>query len=138
MNSISTFMWQFFEARVADAEREMRDRMPFRNKFFTADCVFDSRTRTLEILKSEEIESVDSAASTVITFSKNSFKASVSERQRKRYHLVTVDNNWLIRMVEIECPACSSSSIEGCRLCKGTRWIGSGFTPPPQPPTHRQ
>ena len=138
MESISTFMRRYFEARVADAEREMKDRMPFRGKFFTVDCVFDSRIRTLEILRSEEIENVDSVSSTVITFSKNSFKASASERQKKRYHLVAVDNNWLIRMVEIECPACSSSSNEGCRLCKGTRWIGSGFTPPTQPPTNRQ
>ena len=130
MDSISDFMRQFFEARVADAEREMRDRMLFRSKFFTVDCVFDSRTRTLEIMKSEEIDSVDSVSSTVITISRNSFKASVSDRQKKRYHLVAVVNNWLIRMVEIECPACSCSSNEGCRLCKGTRWVGSGFQPP--------
>ena len=128
MKSISDFMWNFFEARVADAEREMRDRMSFRSKFFTVDCVFDSRTRTLEIMRSEEIDSIDSVSSTVITISRNSFKASVSERHRKRYHLVAMDSNWLIRMVEIECPACSCSSNEGCRLCKGTRWVGSRLT----------
>jgi hypothetical protein len=131
MQAAKDFMREFFQERIVEHQREMANRAPFRRRFFASDCKWDSRSRTLEEMQSEDIVSVDEANSKakVITLSKSPFFKAGAQEHRKRYHLQPMDNSWLIRFVEIECPVCHGLGDANCISCKGTHWRGCDMQP---------
>jgi len=146
MQPVDDFMREFFRARTAEEQREMASRAPFRRKFYADGCQTDSRSQKLAIIQSEEIVSIDGSdtKATVITAHKNPFYKPGSQNHRKRYHLKSSGDNWLIEFVETECPFCHGLGDEKCVYCKGKHWRRGGLTaeerdredkgnPPPSP-----
>ena len=147
MKPVEEFMREFFRARDVDHQREMASRAPFRERYYADECQTDSRSGILEMLQSEEIVSVDGSATkaTVITAHKNPFYKLGAQTPRKRYHLKSSGDSWLIQFVEAECPFCHGLGDEKCVYCKGKHWRREGLTaeereredkgnPPPSPP----
>lgn len=125
MQQVKEFIQGLFSARLSEMKRELASRLPYRQKFFTADCRWDSRAGILEMIESEKIVSIDESASeaTVVTMHSVSFISSGNKTHRLRYHLKAVDDNWLIWLVENECPACNGQGDESCIYCKGKHWL---------------
>ena len=126
MQNVVDFMREFFKSRVNEEKREMTSRAPFRETFFSSDCQYDRRSRTLEILESEEIVSLDGTDSNafVITVSKSPFFKIGGPTHRKRYNLKLAGDSWLIQAVQIECPVCHGLGDANCISCKGKHWRG--------------
>lgn len=120
MQPAEEFMRDFFRARTAEIKKELENRAPFRQRFFTDDCFWDSRKGVIERNESETIVSVSNSGDKiqVITQQTNPFP-------RLRYHLQRTKQSWLIRCVEMECSSCRevSGNVE-CVFCNGTGWLG--------------
>jgi hypothetical protein len=126
MQDVINFMRDFFCARIVEEQRYQASRLPFRQKFFSSDCWWDSRGGTLEMMESERIVSTDGSdlEAMVITAYNIPFFASGAKTHRRRYHLKATGGNWLIWLVENECPACNGQGDESCIYCKGKHWTG--------------
>lgn len=125
MQKAEDFMAELFQARIAEEKRSLTNRAPYRKRFFAADCVWDSRIGTLEMIESELIVSIERSDSeaAVITEFKVPFYASGAQMHRRRYHLKVADDSWLIYKVELQCLACHGQSDESCLFCKGKHWL---------------
>jgi hypothetical protein len=124
MQAIEHFMRELLAARVSEEERILESWIPFRRRFFTPDCAWDNREGTLQMLRSEEFDSVsvlDSKAN-VITSATNPSR-SVLQKQRLRYHLTVAENSWRVWHVEIECPNCGGRGDRTCIICHGNHWV---------------
>ncbi len=128
--SIEEFMREFFHARITDEQRYQAIRAPFRKKYYADECRTDGRSRTLEMLQSEEIVSVERSNSeaTAITVHRNPFYKPDAQMHRRRYHLKPAGDGWLIQFVEAECPFCHGLGDETCMYCKGKHWRREGLT----------
>lgn len=124
MQQVEEFMQELFLARIADEKRILANRVGYRQKFFTADCYWDSRTGTLEMIETELIVSIERSDSeaAVITEYKVPFYTSGAQMHRRRYHLKAAGDSWLICHVEHQCPICHGQGDEGCNSCKGKHW----------------
>jgi hypothetical protein len=124
MQTIEEFMLEFFRARIANEEREIASRAPFRQKYFTNDCKKDSRAGALEKFQSEEVVSVSESDSevAVITTFKSPFHKPGDQTHRERYLLKVTGDGWLIWKVELECPICHGQGDVNCVCCKGEHW----------------
>lgn len=128
MQQVEEFMRDLFLARAAEEKQILASRAGYRQKFFSSDCYWDSRTGTLEMIETEQIVSIkrtDSEAA-VITEYKVPYYVSGARSFRHRYHLKVEGDNWLIWLVENECPACHGQGDESCVYCKGKHWTSSG------------
>jgi hypothetical protein len=118
MQSAEEFMHEFFCARTAEIKKELENRTPFRQRFFTDDCFWDSRKGVIERNESETIVSVSNFDSEVevITQQADPFP-------RLRYHLQRAGQSWLIRGVDAECLSCGEArgNVE-CIFCNGNGW----------------
>jgi hypothetical protein len=125
MQTIEDFMREYFHARLAEEERYLASRAPYRQRFFTGDCQWDNRARSLEIIKSEQIEGVNQGdtETLVITAYKIAWRADDPKRHRLRYHLKPEGHSWLIRYVELACPLCQGLGGSDCMYCKGKQWV---------------
>jgi hypothetical protein len=125
MQPIQDFMRDFFCARISEEQRHQASRAPYRQKFFTHDCQWDSRAGTLEMLQSEEVVSIANSdlESTVISAHAKPFYPADSRMHRFRYHLKAISDSWLISHVEIECLSCGGRGDENCLFCKGKHWV---------------
>jgi len=129
MQSPEEFMRQYFRARTADIQRELSSRGPFRQKFFTDDCVWDSHKTMTKRSESEEILSVSGSGTTVEVITRNFLPVG-----KLCYHLRPTGETWLIQRVEPECLAChgtgsTSNGIGTCIVCGGEGW-GRNENPP--------
>ena len=126
MQKAEIFIREFFRARIVEERRIQESRAPFRRKFFTDNCRWDSRSGTLEMMQSEEVVSVEATESEpkIIT-AYNIPYAGGFRRNRLRYHLRPVKDAWLIRFVERECPACAGHGDDTCAYCKGKHWLST-------------
>ena len=124
METITDFMNGFFACRNTEEELYLKSRESFRQKFYTNDCLWDSRFGTLEMNKSEAVVLVEESESEarVITNHRFQFRAVATEF-RLRYHLELRNNNWIIRRVESECPACRGAGDNSCIICGGKHWL---------------
>jgi hypothetical protein len=127
MGSVEEFMIEFFRDRLLEEQRYQRSRLPFRKRFFSDDCWYDSRADTLRRLESEKIVSIDEKKpdSAVIT-EQTLFDAGGVRTMRFRYHLQAVNEGWVIREVLIACVVCGGQGDANCPYCKGRHWINSG------------
>lgn len=100
MNSVETFMREYFRARIEDERSYQKARLPFRNRYFTATCSFDSHSETLKRLESETIliTQGNSDAAMVITEQQFAFRGTVKKLQH-RYSLVHEGEGWRINEV---------------------------------------
>jgi len=127
MKTIENFMQDLFQTRIAEQKEILANRAPYRQKFFTPDCRWDSRVGTLEMMETERIVSSDGSdmKATVITAYNVPFYASGPQTHRRRYHIKAVGDNWLVWLVENECLACRGEGDENCINCKGQHWLSS-------------
>jgi hypothetical protein len=118
MQPIEDFMREFFRSRAAEFQREMKDRQPFREKFFTPGCWWASRKGEKDQNDSETIESVSLSSDEAKVITRlNSFIP------RLRYHLQKMNDSWQIHCVEVQCPYCQGQrSAKSCGHCKDTGW----------------
>jgi hypothetical protein len=116
--SAEEFMRDFFCARTVQIKKELENRAPFRQKFFTDDCFWDSHSGAIERSESEMIVSSSSSGieAEVVTQETDPFP-------KLRYHLQTMGESWLIRCVDVECLSCRGSSGNIQCFCKGKGWL---------------
>jgi hypothetical protein len=124
-------MRQYFDERIVEEKREQASRAPFRQKFHTDDCRWDSRAGTLETIQSEKILNVSilntKAEAEVITTRNSSILPNGVHQLR--YHLQSNGDSWLIQSVDLWCFSCrGEKGNENCMFCHGTGWL-----PKPQP-----
>lgn len=123
MEKIDTFMEAFFRARIADEEAYQQQRAPFRGRFFTKDCRYDSHADTIGRLRSEKIVAIEETAGAMrVVTQQKAFLSKKVRTMRTRYSLVPTDTSWLIRKVETSCPLCDAPGSIDCPYCKGTQW----------------
>jgi hypothetical protein len=120
MQSIEEFMQQYFDDRIVDEKREQASRVPFRRKFHTEDCRWDSRAGVLETMQSEKVLSMSSSetGAEVITS-----RETCSLTQRLRYHLQPVGNGWLIGSVDFSCPLCGAERGKDSCIVLPRKWL---------------
>jgi hypothetical protein len=118
------FMRDFLRARIVEEQRYQASRLPFRSKFFADDCWYDSRADTIRRMESEKIVSIEQGTSdsTVIT-EQVIYKLGGIKTMRFRYHLQTVNEDWVIRDVLIACLMCGGGGDSSCPYCKGKHWV---------------
>ena len=126
MQPIKEFIRDLFSASLAEEKKMLASRSPYRQKFFSSDCRWDSRAGALEMIETERIVGIDESdlEARVITAYDVTFYASGVKTCRRRYHLKAIGDNWLIWLVENECPACNGQGNQSCIYCKGKHWIG--------------
>lgn len=120
MQSAEEFMRDFFCARTVQLKKELEDRVPFRQRFFTDDCFWESRSGVIERNESESIVSITDFESEVEVVTQK-----IDPFPKLRYHLQRADQHWLIRCVEMECSSCREAiGNVNCVFCNGTGWLG--------------
>jgi hypothetical protein len=120
-------MRDLFRAKIADERDYQASRLPFRRKFFSADCRYDSRRGTLSRLESETIISVEERESRPRVITEQTFPFHGTPRRiRLRYHLDILQDDWVIREVESACFGCEGRGDMECPYCRGKRWLGTG------------
>jgi len=124
MQNIKEFMHGLFSARIAEEKQILASRVLYREKYFTNDCLWDSREGTLEMIETETVSTVDEGdfEGTVITTFSSSFLKSDQQLQRRKYHLKRSGDGWRISLVEHQCPACRGQGDINCRYCRGKHW----------------
>jgi hypothetical protein len=124
MQTVEEFMHELLQARIAEEKRILENRVGYRQRFYTADCSFDSHEHTLEMIESEHIISTENADSRVLVITEYNISFSQPSTQiiRRRYHLEPSGDRWLIRDVESQCLYCHGQDVKSCRYCKGSGW----------------
>ena len=125
MKAIGTFMRKLFAVRAAEEKQILASRTPYRQKFFTSDCDWDSRAGMLKMIETEAIVSIEGSDSEpiVITSSDRLLSSAKFQAHRRRYHLKAAGDSWLIWLVQEECLMCHGKGDGSCLLCKGKHWI---------------
>ena len=123
MQTVKEFMDTFFRERLTQEEEYQKVRLPFRRRFFTEECRFDSRADTLARFQSEKIIQIDEeeSVSRVVT-DQIFYYMGKSKTIRMRYHLRRADTRWLIEKVQTACPLCEGPGDSNCLFCKGEQW----------------
>jgi hypothetical protein len=131
MQSPEEFMQQYFDARLVQEMRERQSRVPFRERFYAADCRWDSRDSSLGMFQSETILRVVSTESTAEVVSTRTLRC---DAHQLRYHLNRHGNSWLITSVDLWCRSCGGEAGRAdCKVCRGVGWIvGKKVAKPPQ------
>jgi hypothetical protein len=125
MQPIEEFMQELFLTRIAEEKRVLASRVPYRREFFSSECAWDSRAGSLEMIETERIvsvEKIDLGATVITEYNIPAYASGVETHRRRRYHLKAVNKNWLIWLVEEECPMCHGHGDENCLFCKGKHW----------------
>jgi hypothetical protein len=127
MDSVKSFMTEYFASRFAEEQRHQANREPFRRRFFESGCSFDSHESELEMIKSEKIIAIegDDMESDAIT---DAVYPGAKSRIRLRYRLRRRTDQWVIRAVQIGCVLCEGGVSSSCPCCKGQYWIGGDTT----------
>jgi hypothetical protein len=123
MQSVEEFMRQYFGERIADEKREQASRIPFRRKFHTDDCYWDSRAGQSEMMQSEMILNISTSDTEAAVVTTRDFSAVPGGVHQLCYHLQASGDGWLIRDVDMWCPSCHGvPGNSSCRFCHGTGW----------------
>jgi hypothetical protein len=127
MKTIEEFMSAYFRERVLLNERSLRDFAPFREAFYTDNCLMSNRRKAdLEhsLTISECIQSVSTFDNMVEVITTHAGPPSLT--LSTRYTLRPKADRWLIDCIELECPHCRKSTLSpGCSICKGKGWFHS-------------
>ena len=122
MQTPEEFMREYLAARAAEEARELENRMPFRRKYFTEGCIWESRKGAMEGILSQVIESVEGSKNDVRVITRG--KQQASWPRRLRYCLKRNGEAWLIQDVDLECESCllMGAIRPECPACGGTGW----------------
>lgn len=124
-------MQQYFDERIVEEMRERQSRVPFRERFYTADCRWDSRDSSLGMFQPETILKVVTSELTAKVVTARALRC---DAHQIRYHLQRDGVSWLITSVDLWCRSCGGE--EGridCKTCRGLGWIlGKKVAKPPQ------
>ena len=125
MTTIEHFMSQYFRDRTELILAEIERRSPHRQKYFAADCRWDSRKGTVESSHSEQVVSVSEADGETLVVTTGQKQDTIFFPLR--YHLRPDGASWLIHQVEFQCPSCRGSGIAvhssgACVICSGKGW----------------
>ena|SRR6185437_2844276 len=121
MQSPEEFLKRYFDERLAEEMRERASRVPFRERFYAADCRWDSRDSSVGMFQSEVILRVMASEPTVKVVTA---RALHCDAHQIRYHLRRHGVSWLIVSVDLWCRSCGGE--EGhtdCKTCHGAGWI---------------
>ncbi len=113
-------MQVYFGERILEEKREQASRAPFRRRFHTDDCLWDSRAGWLEVIENEKVLEVSTSteAAEVITI------RHIPIVQQLRYRLQRHRDSWLIQEVNRWCDSCRGRAGKvDCILCRGNGWI---------------
>jgi hypothetical protein len=135
MQSAEEFMLDFLCEQITDVKRELESRAPFRRRFYAVDCFYDSRAGTLAMRESERIVSLSSTdtKAEVVTEFETRLSGDI-RRSRNRYHIQSVNDQWLIQCFDSACFQCfGTPGKSACFMCGGEGWI-SGKIPDSKPP----
>lgn len=99
MEAPHEFIKRYFRERTEQLKQEISLRAAYRAKYFTEDCLWDSRRESISRSESEEIVELTSSENeaTIIT-------QSAAPHQRLRYHLIRAGTRWSIDRVDIKLP----------------------------------
>ncbi len=117
MKPAEQFMFEYLEARRAEARREAEVEGPFRQRFYASGCHHGSRKARAEPLEVVErvLERDDGAL--VVTRQQEPFP-------RLCYHLAPAGDSWRIERVDIACPLCGGTRANSsCLVCRGKGWL---------------
>jgi hypothetical protein len=149
MQTPEQFMAEYFSARTAEIRKQLEARLPFREKYFAEDCLWDNKSGVTQDSESEMIVSVTALLNRVEVVTQTNFSEDAPEIETPmsclKYILHPRGDSWVIEAVEMKCVACHVFVPEKCDFCDGTGWIrdidldkfrsNSGERPsPPQPP----
>jgi hypothetical protein len=98
---------------------------PYRNRYFSTECTFDSRQWTIETLATETVERVeftDEDEVFVITRSLFKLPGYPQKVMRHRYQLQPTEMSWIISHVDLGCMHCEGRGDASCALCNGDPW----------------
>jgi hypothetical protein len=124
MQSVEDFMRQYFEERIAEEKREQASRAPFRRKFHTEDCRWDSRAGTLEMIETEKVLKVTESDMVAEVITARSSPNLPDSLHQLRYQLQGSPDGWLIRLVDLGCSLCKGEiGNTSCFFCHGTGWF---------------
>ncbi len=121
------FLREYFQARTDQIKAEIERRSPFRQKYFAADCLYDSRRGIVESSQAENILDVSEVDGEVLV---NTTGTSANKMAFPlRYHLRRNGESWLIHQIEFRCSACNGTgkspyaeSGTACQFCDGKGW----------------
>lgn len=118
METAEEFMQQFFAARTAQLKSDLEARRPFRQKYFAQDCVWDSRSGSVERSAKEKVVSISNEGDDfyVVTNGTEPFPYL-------RYHLRGDGARWLIVEVLGACNLCGGRGGDKACRCAGTGWM---------------
>jgi hypothetical protein len=122
------FMREYFRERTERIRDELVRNKPFREKYYSSDCQFESRQNSIEWSEKEEIHEVvhsNNSEVQIITVK----PPLLGHQLRTRYHLKSFGDSWQILAGEFECTNCRGTGrnkdrITDCFLCKGKGWYG--------------
>jgi len=123
MQTVEQFMLEYLNEMDAMLRKNLDDFIPFREKFYTDDCILGSRRadKLKELIA--EVEKVLRISSSEKTTEVITVKTGKGGSTKVRYNLVTANKNWLIQSMDLECPLCVG--VEGntsCSICRGDGW----------------
>lgn len=123
MEPVAAFMQRYFEAHIAEEQREQLSLGDFRRRFFGDECPWANRAGKLEILRSEKVASVSNREQEAEVTTTREIGDGSGAAYDMRYHLRAVGESWLIRDVDLRCCSCfGEAPKETCPCCHGTGW----------------
>lgn len=124
MQTVDEFMAEYFQARTSQLRSEEINRQPLRKRFFSKDCIWDSREGCVERSEREKVVSISTSGETTYIITD-----VPRPRPSLRYHLRQQDGVWQIVEVDSQCLACRDGIKlwQGC-VCDGTGWMKPGST----------
>jgi hypothetical protein len=138
--TIEQFVRSFFIERTAFFNAVLKIRQPFRQRFYDAACLWDSRRGGVQMSESERILSIqcsDAEAAVITT-------GFAPPSHRSRYHIKPIDRAYLIYQVDTQCDHLYAAGDPGdCVDCGGSGWLNwnswleripLGRVPPALPP----
>jgi hypothetical protein len=121
MQSPDEFMQQYFDGRLVEEMRERASRAPFRQRFYAADCRWDSRDSSLGMFQSEIVLRVTTSDSVAQVVTAQTLRC---DAHQVRYHLRRQSVSWLIASVDLWCRSCrGQEGRTDCKTCHGMGWI---------------
>jgi hypothetical protein len=103
--SVIKFMDDYFKARILEEKEYQSRRIPFRSKFFSPECRFDSHVDTIARFMSEKVLSVESEENEVYVVTEQEFRYSGGiQKMRHKFTLQPYEVSWRIREVKVIYP----------------------------------
>lgn len=122
---VEGFMRELFHARIAEEKTILANRRAYREKFFTAECRWDNREFTLEMIESERVVGIHSSDSNITVVSEYGVSVAPPSARinQRRYHLKVEGQRFLICQVDLQCPYCHGRGDADCIGCGGRHWM---------------